>query len=184
MNILEQWLPIVFVALIVEAILFIVLVQTGRKAVLYLMVAVGVLAVLLVGVERVVVTERERVEAAVYGIRDAMKRNDLDGVLDLISPQAKDVRNDARRGFDQLRVEDAIVKSNLTIAVHPDSTPPLAVAEFNGVIIGGDKHGQVEHYTAPYYFVLTFRKEGDAWRLRKYELRDPVTKKEMPYSLP
>ena len=57
--------------------------------------AIVAITILLLVVERVVVTDREAVEASVEEVFDAVERNDLPGVLAWIDPAAAGVRADA-----------------------------------------------------------------------------------------
>ncbi len=73
----ENPLRIIFIGIVIEAVLGIVLLRTGRGALLWAML--GVLALTLAGVvvERLVVTEKERVEMTLDGITSALEANDL-----------------------------------------------------------------------------------------------------------
>ncbi len=69
---------IIFIGIGLEAVLAVVLLCTRRGVLLWVML--GVLAVTLLGllIERLVVTDRERIEATLYGGVAALEANDLD----------------------------------------------------------------------------------------------------------
>src|SRR5438876_684853 len=54
----------------------------------YLFYALGALVLLLtwLGIERLWVTDEERIEAVVYGIADGVRRSDADAVADFLTP--------------------------------------------------------------------------------------------------
>ena len=68
----ENPLRIIFIGIVIEVILGIVLLRTGRGALLWVMLGILALTLVWVGVERLVVTERERVEMTVDGISSAV----------------------------------------------------------------------------------------------------------------
>ncbi len=86
---------IIFTGVIIEAVLGIILYRTGRGALVWAMLAVLVLMVSGVIVERLVVTERERVEMTLDGIVAALEANDLNRVLSYVALEAVETRRRA-----------------------------------------------------------------------------------------
>ena len=84
----ENPLRIIFIGIVIEAVLGIVLLRTGRGAMLWAMLGVLALTLAGVAVERLVVTEKERVEMTLDGITSALEANDLTRVLSYIAPDA------------------------------------------------------------------------------------------------
>ena len=90
---------------------------------------------LLVLVERLVVTDREEVEAAVADLLKAIEENDLPTVLAAIDPAAAEVRDDAETLMPMVKVEDTGATS-LRVEVDATAEPQTAVAKFRGKING------------------------------------------------
>jgi len=169
----EQPLIIVFIGVVVVAILFACMQQTGRKGFFYAMIGAALLVVGLVALERLIVTDREQVKQTLHGLADAIEADDLARVQAGISPQSMKIRADAQHYMRLLEIKEVNIKRDLAIAVSADQNPPMAKAEFHATFVGGDKLGRIENQRVPRFFVVTFRKEQGRWLVRKYEMHDP-----------
>jgi hypothetical protein len=89
---LEDPMPIILFGIVAEAVLGIILLTTRRGVLLWAMAGVLVLVLAGVGLEWLVVTERERVEATVEGAAAAVRANDRQGLLQCLDPAAADAR--------------------------------------------------------------------------------------------
>lgn len=172
-TLVEQPLPILFVGVLLSAMLAAALVQTGRRVFLYALSGVLVLTGVLLAVERLVVTDAEHVEATLHTIARDLEQNDSAAVLRHISEMAPEIRSEAERTLKWVQISEAKIKRNLSVQVHPNRNPPLAEASFNGVIVGGDVKGSIKNQRYARFFVVTFRREQDAWRVIRYEDKDP-----------
>jgi len=126
---------------LVEVVLLVVLWRTGRGVVLWYMA--GVLAVGRGGVllERLVVTDREQIQAAVEGARQAVAANDLPEVLSYMAPTATEIRQAAEEALRVVRFEEATVH-DLQITGDRQARPPRAEARLTGVATLDARHGQ------------------------------------------
>jgi len=161
-TLLENPMPIIFAGIAVETILGVALVRTGRGVVLVVMV--GVLAVVLggVGLEALVVTEREQVEATLEGGAAAFVANDLDRVLAFVAPEAGPTRRAAQgliRGieFEEIRI------TNLEVNVVRTTSPPTARAELIARVTARDRRGDLGLLTRPVNVEIRLRQAGDRW---------------------
>jgi hypothetical protein len=173
MWILERPLPILFLGVVLVAVLVGGLVQTGRR---WLVPAIGGAVLLTAGMlilERLVVTPAEQVAATLREIAAHIERNDVDAVVESISPGRPALRQEARRHMSLVRISDVTIKANLRVEVLGDRNPPLAEARFNAVIRGTDRAGQLGTQIYPRYFIVNFRQEDGRWRVRGYEMKDP-----------
>ncbi len=84
-TLLETPVSIILFGIVAEVVLLVTLLLTGRGVVLVGMIGTVVLVAVGVGLEWLVVTQRERVEAAIYRTTAAFEANDLDTVLVRIS---------------------------------------------------------------------------------------------------
>jgi hypothetical protein len=148
---------------------FIAFLKTGRGLYLLWLGAVGLVALVLVLVERYVVTDRERIEETLFGAAEALAADDIAAVLDYLSPTAEPLRSEVRRRMQSLKIEEATI-ADLHIEFSPLELPPRAMARFLGVL-------KFEPSDVPYDRLLRrvtvkLVKEGDRWLVESYELRD------------
>jgi hypothetical protein len=154
---------IIVLGIAVEAVLA-VLFMNLRKGV-FAWAMLGVLALVLagVGLESLVVTDTERVEAAIYGAADAVEENDLDRLLaDYISPRAIYARRLASDTLAQFKITSAKI-SNLRIAINYLTSPPTAEAKFIGTVRFEDRKGRIPYRHYPARLTLPLELEGDRW---------------------
>jgi hypothetical protein len=153
---------IIFAGVIIEAVLGIVMFRSGRGALLWVML--GVLALTLLGVliERLVVTDRERVEMTLDGITAALEANDLNRVLSYVAPEATQTRSRATWALGRIEVQSAGFY-RLNITINRLTSPPTAKAAFFGHIAYRDRQGEIPYNNYGSRFVVDLRKEGDRW---------------------
>jgi hypothetical protein len=166
----ENPMPWILFGILVEAALAIALFTTQRGALLFVMI--GVLLFVLGGLvlERLVVTERERVEATIETVRAALERNDFDTVLQWVSEKANHTRSEAMRAsreveFIRIKVTDMAIDP-----INELTSPPTAKAHFTSVITVRGKSLSFDAVTRPIQFHLTFRREGDRWVVAEHKL--------------
>ena len=140
----ENPLRIIFIGAVVEALLGIALFRTGRGPLLWAMIGTLALTVLGVVVERLVVTERERIEMTLDGITSALEANDLGRVLSYIAPTAVKTRNRAAWALGRIEFQSARVY-RLDITINPLTTPITAKASFFGYIAYRDRQGEIPY---------------------------------------
>jgi hypothetical protein len=164
MNIFfESPMPVIFLGIVIEAVLGIALFTT-RRGVLLLPMAVVVLLVLGgVWLERVIVTETERVEATLDDVADALKANDLSKLYTYISPAARYTRDRAAWALGYIEVTDAKIR-NLAVTINRLTSPATAEAKFDGIIFFRGKRVEVggrDRY--PARFTVQLELDGDRW---------------------
>ena len=160
--------------LLIEALLVVALVKTGRAILVLAMV--GVLAIMGLGllVERLVVTDREQIEATLDGVASALEANDVEGVLRYIDPAASGMRANVRAALAGVHVTDARVY-DLEVDVNHHAKPPTAQADFTGRVKGNyrgesaDGEGMVLRK-----FTVDFRQQDGRWLMTAYEDRGAI----------
>lgn len=153
------------------AVLVAAFVQTQRKVILYGMAATALVTLLLFGIERMVVTERELVRAALYEAAAALQANDRDALLALVADDSPK-RDELARYLGLIEVRRASIKNNLTIEINAKPRRPTAIAKFNAVIEANLREGTGAGMY-PRFLIIRLRKEGDRWLILDYEHRDP-----------
>jgi len=168
---IENPLPIILFGIIAEAILGVILLQTGRGVLLWAMGGVLVVVLCGVGLEWLVVTDVERVEAVLGRTVAALEDNDLEAVLACCSESADHTRREARRAIRL--VEFTRVKiTRLDIQIIRHTSPPMAKARFSAMVAGRDRKGNFGQVKKPIGFTLTLREEPDGWRVTEHVLEN------------
>ena len=154
---------IIFVGVIAVAVLASILTRTARYK-LVLSAMVGVLLITIAGVvlERVVVTEKEKVEATIDGAAAALEDNDVDRVLYYISESADRTRTRAEWSLEQIEVIDTKIR-NLEIIINELTSPPTAEARFDGVIYYRLKVASTGREWYPAQIFVELRRENGRW---------------------
>lgn len=168
----SPWLVIAAGALI-EALLAVIFVQTGRGVVL---VAVGVVLVLVIlGVvgERLIVTERESIEMLFDQAVDALEANDVEAVLALVAPDAGEMHENARRNMARITIREAHFNA-LKIHINRVTNPHTAHVEFIGRLAFKDEAGTSPYENFVRRFTIELRKDGDRWLMTGYEMHDDL----------
>ncbi len=172
-TLLENPMPILFVGIFVEAILGVALVKTGRG--LFLIAMIGVLLLLLagVGLEALVVTDREQVEATLDGGAAAFVDGDLDRVLSFVAADASAVRQKVQ-WILRLAELDSIKITDLKINIVRTTSPPTARAKLVAVVSGREKSGVYTPTNYPVRVNLQLRQQGERWLVIGFRYEEAV----------
>jgi hypothetical protein len=128
----ENPTPPVVLGIVIEAILVIVLMKTGRREALWGMLLTAVATIGVVVANFAIVTPREEVTAALEEIRQLVEQNDRPELVKRLDPSAVSLRNQVQYELASLTVEKAKI-DNVRILVNDDATS--ARAEFDGVVV-------------------------------------------------
>jgi hypothetical protein len=165
----ENPLPILTGGGVVLLVLLVLLLKTGRGAILTAMLGVAILMGLAVLIDRLVVTDRERVANLVYEAAAAAQRNEIEPIIANILPSATAVRAEARRWIGQARLSDVTI-TNMRVDLDRGAKPPVATAVFR-VIAKGEIRDRTAVYPGDYFGLITahFVRSEDRWMLADYE---------------
>jgi ketosteroid isomerase-like protein len=164
--------PILLTGAILEAILLIALVRTGRAVLLWAILGAGLLTGGLLIAERAIVTDNERIAGTLDGIARAAEANDLDGILAYVAPDAAAVRRMAADGLRQVTVREAHV-GDLEIKINDKTSPPAALATFIGRFrVTGRRGESLGHDTFVGRFQAGLVKQNDQWLVVSLDHRD------------
>ncbi len=129
---------------------------------------VAALTVLMLAVEKFVVTDREAVEAGVEQVFDAIESNDLPGVLEWIDPAAANVKADAESLMPEVKVSTANAAA-IEVEVNDAANPPTAKSQCRAYL--NAVHGS-SGMAMPYMnqrVDLNWVKRGNHWRITGYQ---------------
>lgn len=160
---LESPWPILLIGIPVEIVLAIVLWCTGQGRALWAMI--GVLGLVLAGwlVQWLVVTDREAVTNAIYDGAAAIEANDMNRLMQYVSPGVPDLRSDVRWVLDRFQFELVRVVELRSIDIHRSTKPPTAQAKLRAMGKGRDRKGEVPYSGFDEVVTVEFRLEGDRW---------------------
>jgi hypothetical protein len=173
---LESFWPAITLGVVLELVLAIVLVRTGRGLAIVGMVAVLVVTVGLVALERYVVTEQEEIENSLSAAEVALERNDVAAVLALFTP-ASPRRSEVAKVLSRFKVRDAHIGRDLEIRVSALTSPPSAHAFFTGRVEGSDTRAEVPYEQVIRKFAVTLHRSDGRWLIHDYEMSDPFSRK-------
>ncbi len=171
---LENPLPAILTGIVVLAILGVILIHTGRGIVLGAMGAVVLLVLALVGLEWLVVTERERVEAAIDAGCAALEANDPDAVLACLAPQAQVTENTVRWAMQRVEIVQVKVTHLEIGQINELTSPPSVKVQLNARVEFRDRQGQFPYNHYPLELGLTLRRYNDRWLVASHDWKaDP-----------
>jgi hypothetical protein len=168
---LESPLTIVVVGVLLLILLGWVWSATGRKELLYALgAALALIAVGLV-VERLVVTDREAIEATLLTIAREVESNDLRRVVKHIYSGAPELRQKVEGEMPNYDFTECRLTKIHLIEVNAREQPRTAVAEFNVIASGSFREGSfsLSEQSVPRWVRLYMVKEDDGrWTVRDY----------------
>lgn len=168
---LESPWPILVIGIVIEAVLAMMLLRTGQGKLLGAMIGVAAFVLLGLVVERLVVTDREAVGDMLDAAAAAVETNNLDRLLDCVSPKAEKTRKDSRFVLGLFEFNKARI-CDLEVTVNRLTSPPSAKAKFRAVGQGHDRRGEIPYQGFARWVTVTMRQEGDRWLIGDYTVED------------
>lgn len=161
-SLVENPTWIIVLGIVIEGLLAIPLVSTRKPAIALAML--GVLLVVLLGVwlEWLIVTEKERVEATLYGAAETVEANDLDRLLNEYIASHAVVTRQYARVLEEFDVSAAKI-SQLEIKVNDLTSPPSAEATFVASVHFEDPRGRIPYRQRAARCTVVLWQEGDRW---------------------
>ncbi|MCL6502173.1 MAG: hypothetical protein K6T86_05770 [Pirellulales bacterium] len=171
---LEDVRPLLLAGLLLEGLLVLFFVRTGRLVTFVPIVILLALMGAAVLVEYLVVTDKEQIAATLDQVALALKQNDAQRLMQFIDPQARDMRRRVDSAIGLVVIREAEYR-DLSVTSQPGS-PPTATAEFIGRVAFTDPKQQApfNHYMRR--FRVHFRKVDDQWIMTDYEVSDVLGK--------
>ncbi len=125
---------------------------------------------LAVLIDKLVVTDRERIEQVIYDAAEAAEQNRFDAVIACISPSATAVQLEAKRWIGPRTKFNLVSITSMRVELTRADKPPTATAVFH-VIAQGQAGDRSIVYGGGYNGVITaqFRKEGERWMVTEYD---------------
>ena len=170
----ENPIPLFILGLIAQIILGIALWQTGRGWIVWVMIALALVSIGLIGAEIVLISPKEEVTDTLDELAAALETNDHSKVLAFIAPEASAMRADAARRLKEVKISEATVTGNLQIKFDPppDPSKPIATATFIGRFKAKLLKETTPYDNALLRFKVHFRKENGKWLVTGYDLNN------------
>ncbi|HVX12100.1 MAG TPA: hypothetical protein VHC22_13045 [Pirellulales bacterium] len=170
----EDPTTLIVAGLLIEALLAVALVKSGRGLLMLAMAGVLLLIGLGVLIERLVVTSREQVQDTLDAVAAAVQANDVDRVLSHVDPAASGMRMQVRAALGSAHVTEVRLY-DLVIEVNERANPPIAQAEFTGRIKGNYRsEGSGGEGMLLRKFTVDFRRVDDRWLMTGYQDRGAI----------
>lgn len=165
-TLLENPLPILAVGAVLATLTGLVFFSRRTLPTLAVFATVVIATLLLLVVEQLIITDRERVESALDDLLAAIQANDVASVVASIDPAATQMRSDAESMMPLVEVEDTGATA-VQVDLNTDIDPPTAVSNCRGRLRGVHKRtGQAIMYFDQVDFHWV--KRNDAWLLNDF----------------
>jgi hypothetical protein len=158
----EDPLPLLIIGAVGFALLVLGYLASRNGRFLLAAAGLAMIVAALAVTERWIVTEAEQVEAAVWDLAGAVEENDLDAVIQALSPSADHLKQAAQAALPQVRVTAVSIKG-LETEVAGTATPRMGTARFRARVefSATELPNQFSHDK----WELTFRREQGKWLL-------------------
>ena len=171
------WPPI-FICCVAAAVCGIVWFSTQRGKYLFFAFGLLFLSGLIFGLERMVVTEGELIEADVYTLTSAFQQKDLEKTLSFFSEENIIDRAQVRVAMLLVTVKDDLRVSDVMVTVNEKDS--LATSHFRANASMTMK-GYGEVGWSPTRWELTWRRKEGEWRIIKVRRLHPIRDEEMGF---
>jgi hypothetical protein len=150
--------------------IIIAILKTGRGLYMTWLGGVVLLALLVIVVERYIVTDREKVEDTLYGAAAALEAGDVEAVASYLAASGEALEREVRSRMRTTEIRKAQIVSDLRIDFSPLEIPPKATATFLGRVEFKAASVPLEQYLGRVKIQLA--KEDDRWLVQSYDLND------------
>lgn len=172
----ENPLPPVLIGVIIEAMLAVVLMRTGKREALWGMLAVAGLVTGAVVMERMIVTPREEVHAALEEIRGLVAANNPPELLKRIDTNQglARLRNRVQNDLAHVTVTEAKITELRDDDIKVSDSGMTAKTTFIGSVDLKDAGGQVALNHVVLRFDVELHKQNGVWIITAAEYRSPM----------
>jgi hypothetical protein len=164
---LENPVAIVVAGGVAATLALVVFLSRRSLGPLIALAAIFGLTLLLLVVERVVVTDREAIEDSVEEVLAAIEANNVQGVLANIDPAAAGVRSDVEALMPQIKVISANA-GGILVEVQVAATAPTATSQFRAFLQGTHGSSGMSVAYINQRVDIEWVKRGDRWLISDY----------------
>lgn len=174
--IFEQPLLLVLLSVAILSGIAITWVMSGQKAFLYVLIVGVLIAAGLIVAERMVVTDRETIQATLEQMARDVASNDQAKVMQHIATSATAIQQQAKSELPRYKFDSMRITQVHKIDVRDTQSPRTATVEFNVMAAGSFQAGAdlISSNNVPRWVQLELVKEPDgAWRITDYQHEAP-----------
>jgi len=153
---------------LIQVLLVVVLVRTGRGAILAAMGGVFVVVVVLLAVEIAVVTPTEEIQATLFDAAAAAEANDVDRFMSFIAPDSDERFSELQARIPRFEVQRVRI-GQLDIAVAEGGNPDTAAARLIVSVTAHDRESQIPRDKFIARLRIELRKIDDRWLMTGYQ---------------
>jgi ketosteroid isomerase-like protein len=169
-TLLETPWPAMIWGSLIALVLLVVALKTGHGMWLIVMAGVLVITAGLVILERIVVSERERVEQTLYDCAAAVETNNVAAVLGFVSEHAGSARSRIRAELPHYTIGNVSI-SGLEIKLIGDPATTATADLIGHCWVDERRGGSGQRMTVTQRFLVRLQKENGRWVLTDYEHR-------------
>jgi hypothetical protein len=147
---------------------------SGRKELLYALAAAIAMLFAALIIERLIVTDREQIRAALQEIARDVKNNDHRRIISHIHSSAAAIKQKAQAEMPKYHFTDFRITKIHSIDVDRSAVPSSAVVELN--VVGGGtfrEHGIEMDHVARWVKLHLLKEKDGRWTVAEYEHDDP-----------
>ena len=172
----EQPLAIVVIGVLTLIVLGAAWSATGRHELMHALAITFLLMVAALVTERLIVTDREAIEATLMKIAKDVQSNNIHAVTSHVYSGAPELKQKAEGEMPNYHFTECRITKIHKTDVDPKSQPRTAVVEFNVMASGSFKaEGMEISDTIPRWVRLHMVREKDGtWAVQNYEHGDPT----------
>lgn len=165
-------IPLFILGLMTQIILGLILWQTGRGWVMFLMIASGISSIGLIVAEICIVSPSEEIASTLDEIAASLVSNKPENVLAFIAPEKTVLRANAVQQLKRVRIHEAAVTGDLRVSAEalPESDQQTASASFNARIKANFLKDTSPYEQLVQRVKVDFRKEKGRWLVTHYVL--------------
>lgn len=122
--------------------------------------------------ERAIVTPREQIEQHIRDMAQAFEDRDQQQVLDFVSLQAEQVRNQVQLGFAMVEKVENLRITDTSVTMLAAGSRARLHFRANGTIVARG-YGDIGH--RPTRWLMTWQQEGGQWKIIDIQRLNPMT---------
>lgn len=163
------WPPVIILATLAVGFL-----GLGQRRGVFLVTGLCLLGLCgaVIGLEMLLVSDRERVEQNVVGVAKAFQRGDKTATNEYVSKQAPELNKMVDQAFEMVEVTDLHIR-DMSVDLVSQGTRAVSRFRANGTI-NVKAFGMSHTQNAATKWDVTWQKEGDDWKIIRIQRLDPL----------
>lgn len=165
-----------FIGTVLALVAFVAWLQSGRKEALIAAAAIAGIFVVLIIAERMMISDREAIEATLAQIARDLEANNREAVYAAIHPSKPELLAQAQAELPGYTFTECRITKIQETKINAEAKPKTAQVGFNVMVKGNFKQGAdyFSGMTIARYVVLDLEQDSDGkWKVVHYEHHEP-----------